>query len=183
MPMTYQDEKEFAKLLEHFKCLTTRKSVLEIGSLHGETLIHWMKKMPIGGTIVSVDYMVPPSDPRHAIQKAGHEVVWPQWAYDLGLRFYCLNADSKAQDTVSAVKHLLPEIDFLFIDGGHDYATCLADWQNYGPLVRPGGMVAFHDLGQEWPDVRNVWSEARKGKISLELVESPKQWGIGVLWK
>ena len=38
-------------------------------------------------------------------------------------------------------------IDLLFIDGDHQYASVLTDWLLYSPLVRPGGLVAFHDIG------------------------------------
>jgi len=37
-------------------------------------------------------------------------------------------------------------IDLLFIDGDHQYASVLTDWLLYSPLVKPGGLVAFHDV-------------------------------------
>jgi cephalosporin hydroxylase len=181
--MIYQDPKEFARLLEHFKHLTPRSRVLEIGSLFGDTLCEWMRSMDSPGIIVSIDCIVGPLDPRHRQQKDGHQIHWPRLARKFGLEFYCFNDDSTTPLTVANTKLVLPEVDFLMIDGGHDYATVLADWTNYGPLVRPGGMVAFHDLGQQYPGVRPVWEQARKGHVSLEIVESPKLWGIGVLWR
>ncbi|TMK39616.1 MAG: class I SAM-dependent methyltransferase [Actinobacteria bacterium] len=41
-------------------------------------------------------------------------------------------------------------VDLVFIDGDHSHAGCERDWRRWGPLVRPGGLVAFHDarLGQ-----------------------------------
>ena len=36
-------------------------------------------------------------------------------------------------------------IDGLFIDGDHSIEGCARDFNSYGPLVRPGGFVAFHD--------------------------------------
>ena len=181
--MTYQNESEFERLLGHFKALTPRDRVLEIGSLHGETLKRWMPEMAVGGTIVSVDMLVPGADPRYRLQKDGHQVLWQEAANRCGLKLYILDDDSRDPHTVEMVKSLLPNLDFLFIDGGHDYETCLSDWQNYGPMVRNGGMVAFHDLGREWPDVRRVWEQARTGCSSEELVVSDNQFGIGVLWK
>lgn len=38
-------------------------------------------------------------------------------------------------------------IDALFIDGGHEYAECYADYTAWIEYVRPGGWVAFHDYG------------------------------------
>lgn len=35
--------------------------------------------------------------------------------------------------------------DFLFIDAGHEYNDVRADYLDYGRLVRPGGIIAFHD--------------------------------------
>lgn len=46
-----------------------------------------------------------------------------------------------------AYRHLAGGIDLLFIDGDHQYASVLTDWLLYSPLVKPGGLVAFHDIG------------------------------------
>ena len=181
--MNYQDEKEFASLSDCFCKLTPRNRVLEIGSMHGETLTQWMNNMsPKEGKIISIDLLVPESDSRYWQQKYGHEVMWPKIAYTNGIQLYCLNANSRDPRVIEFVKSELPEIDFLFIDGGHDYETCMADWNHYSSLVRWGGIVAFHDLGKEWPDVRTVWERVRSGHNSMEFVQSSERWGIGVLY-
>jgi predicted O-methyltransferase YrrM len=36
-------------------------------------------------------------------------------------------------------------VDVLFIDGDHSYEGVLTDWLLYHPLVKKGGLVAFHD--------------------------------------
>lgn len=40
---------------------------------------------------------------------------------------------------------VLCPFDFLFIDASHLYADVKADYENYSPLVRRGGIIAFHD--------------------------------------
>ena len=37
-------------------------------------------------------------------------------------------------------------IDLLFIDGNHDYEAVLQDYEQWSPLVKPGGTIAFHDV-------------------------------------
>src|SRR5262245_52870797 len=37
-------------------------------------------------------------------------------------------------------------IDFLLIDGNHDYEAVLQDYEQWSPKVRPGGVIAFHDV-------------------------------------
>jgi cephalosporin hydroxylase len=37
------------------------------------------------------------------------------------------------------------KIDLLFLDGDHAYGSVLTDWLLYQRLVRPGGIIAFHD--------------------------------------
>lgn len=37
------------------------------------------------------------------------------------------------------------EIDLLYIDGGHKYEEVLLDFQTWGPFVKTGGMIVFHD--------------------------------------
>ena len=75
--MDYQNEIEFLDLVEHFKKLTPRSRVLEVGSLIGDTLRVWMILMDTPGTIVSVDVIVGPVDPRHRQQKDGHQIHVP----------------------------------------------------------------------------------------------------------
>jgi hypothetical protein len=48
-----------------------------------------------------------------------------------------------AADYASAIGR---PIDFLFIDGNHDLEHVVEDWNLWAPLVRHGGVVAFHDF-------------------------------------
>jgi predicted O-methyltransferase YrrM len=36
-------------------------------------------------------------------------------------------------------------IDLLFIDADHTYEAVSADWRNWSPFMRKGGIIAFHD--------------------------------------
>lgn len=42
---------------------------------------------------------------------------------------------------------LPPVYDLVFIDGSHDYESVLADARAAAALLRPGGLLAFHDYG------------------------------------
>ena len=37
-------------------------------------------------------------------------------------------------------------LDVLFIDGDHSYDGVASDFAAYGPLVRQGGLIGFHDI-------------------------------------
>ena len=41
-------------------------------------------------------------------------------------------------------------IDFLFIDGDHHFEAVLLDLQGWCPKVRPGGLIAGHDIDGKW---------------------------------
>ena len=78
------------------------------------------------------------------------------------------------------------ELDFLFIDGDHSYEGVKQDYELYSPLVKKGGIIAFHDIC-EHPircDVDKYWNEIKVGKNYKELVENYNQgWGgIGVIF-
>jgi len=53
-------------------------------------------------------------------------------------------------------------IDFLVIDGSHQYEDILADFKGFFPYVVQGGIVAFHDVEGGHPDVVQVWNETVK---------------------
>jgi len=65
----------------------------------------------------------------------------------LGADSTIIVANSKDPRTVDVLKTEIADrpVDLLFIDGLHSYDTCRSDHELYAPLVRPGGIVAFHD--------------------------------------
>ncbi len=105
-----------------------------------------------------------------------------------------LQADSHDPDTHARVVDLLEDepLDFLMIDGDHSREGVRQDWEMYAPLVRYGGMVAFHDVAPHEADPRcqvsGLWQDIKGSHNTLELIEPPTadgagQWGgIGVVF-
>lgn len=184
----YQDESELNRLIELVKEIKPKR-ILEIGSLHGGTLWYWMNAVK-GAEIVSVDSGVQSFDSRFSDIENARLNLWPEWERDTGCKITQVRADSTSPETVKAVKEQAP-FDFIFIDGGHDYQTAMADWQNYWPMLRVGGLLAFHDIA--YPDgnpyayaVGMVWRTVRNNGKWQEIIREHNPegiWGIGAMWK
>jgi cephalosporin hydroxylase len=65
-----------------------------------------------------------------------------------GQRLCSIRGDSHDAETVKRVQRALrgKPLDFLFIDGDHSLEGVANDYRMYAPLVRPRGLVAFHDI-------------------------------------
>ena len=89
-------------------------------------------------------------------------------------QMHILEGNSQLPAIVNKAKRILlnRRFDFLFIDGDHEYDGVLEDLIQWYSLVRPGGLIAFHDIV---PD-----QEARTGTKD----ETSRLWGGGVykLW-
>jgi predicted O-methyltransferase YrrM len=100
-----------------------------------------------------------------------------------------VRADSHLPETKARILKLLGDdpLDFLFIDGDHSYDGVKRDFEMYSPLVRPGGIIAFHDIAEHPPkeqcEVGRFWQEIKLRYPHREIVEDPRQgWaGIGIL--
>ncbi len=62
---------------------------------------------------------------------------------DKGVGEYITQVIGLTNDVVHDFKHT--EFNFLFIDAAHSYAECRTDFENWSPLVKSGGEIAFHD--------------------------------------
>lgn len=110
-----------------------------------------------------------------------------------------IESDSSAFKTLRIAYHILKEkgqlLDFLFIDGNHEYQAAKKDFEWYSKLVKPGGFVAFHDI-QDHPlndahgnQVYWLWEDIKwSGYDHIEIKddkESRSEWigamGIGVI--
>ena len=87
---------------------------------------------------------------------------------------------SQEQATVDEVKRVLgnAKVDFLFIDGGHTFAEVSGDFRSYAPLVRKGGVIGFHDIGQG--DVKSFWDSF--GTSPPQRVTIAGHMGTGLLF-
>lgn len=184
----YQDEGEINRLRAHIRELKPAR-ILEIGSLFGGTLWYWMQDAP-GSQIVSVDTGVQSLDYRHQDIELARAMLWPVWERANGCELIQIREDSTAAATVDQVRQYAP-FDFIFIDGGHTYDVVMADWRNYWPMLKEGGLLAMHDIG--YPDVNPVgysvgavWREVRNNGRWQEIIRpvNPEGiWGIGAMWK
>ena len=178
---TYQIAEEFNRLKEIVTEIKPTR-IMEIGSLTGETLKHWMDMATV--SVLSIDMVVEKDDPRYEVQTTGHNTLWPKWAKDRGIKFQVIEGNSTDQANVQKAWDFFGgrnKVDFLFIDGGHDFCTCVLDYLNYSPLVRSGGVIAFHDRSNpDWPEVAPVWDGVKRHNIKTEEIGG--RMGIGVIW-
>jgi len=156
------------------------RTFVEIGRFRGETMMLLGLRCAPDATIVSVD-IGNLGRARTAILKR---------LFGGGRTVHLLTADSHSGETLARVSALTGEntVDLLFIDGDHSYAGVKRDFEMYSPLVRSGGVVAFHDIA-EHPDealceVSRFWKEIKGSFRHQEIIADKQQgWaGIGVLY-
>ncbi len=150
------------------------KCSLEIGTNFGGTLYLLCALSPPGARIISVDF------PGAGIQGQGYRrrrvPLYRRFARD-GQRLHLLRADSHSPETKNRVMRILngEPLDYLFIDADHSYRGVESDFQMYSPLVRSGGVVAFHDIFNYHPnpncEVAKFWEEIRQRYRHQEFVE------------
>jgi predicted O-methyltransferase YrrM len=176
-----QKPSEIVRLLKHLQNRPPGR-LLEIGTAEGGTLFMLTRVARDDATIVSLSLPDTPEveEPRLALFRS---FALP--AQELSL----LRRDSHDLATRDEVVRLIGDqgLDFLFIDGDHSYAGAKQDFELYAPLVRPGGLVALHDIVRHPPElqcyVHDFWREIRRDHESWEIVHGrrPRWGGIGVI--
>jgi predicted O-methyltransferase YrrM len=176
-----QKPAELARFLELALAVRPRV-VVEVGSYAGGTLYAWRELVGPDGLVIAID--LPPGSPDGIFAATGaplrsHGAV-------------VLRADSHQAATRTLVEEMLAAgggrpVDVLFIDGDHTEAGARADYELYGSLVRPGGLIGFHDICRhpDQPDIQvwRLWEQLRHVAYAVEIIEGAAPWGgIGVLY-
>src|SRR5208282_1825642 len=97
-----------------------------------------------------------------------------------GQRLHLLRVDSHSPETKERVLEILAGelLDYLFIDGDHTYEGVQRDFRMYSPLVRSGGIVAFHDIATHTQgsdcQVAQFWNDIKNGYEHREIIEDLK---------
>lgn len=159
------------------------KTIVEIGTDEGGTLFLWTRAAAPDALLVAVD-----SRPLGVLgQRSTYAIVRKGLARDRQRIELVMPANSQIQETVDRVRGILGgrPVDFLFIDGDHSYEGVKRDFELWSPLVRSGGLIAFHDMRPDHPDgVPQLWAELRERFETEERIggtTSELNYGIGVV--
>lgn len=166
-----QAEAEFEQLL-HLYRERRPKRVLEVGTYAGGTFFHWLQNAQPGSVVVSVD----------TYEDKDNSHLYDDWTPE-GVEWAIIRGDSRDSEVVGAAR-AFSLYDWIFIDAGHLESEVRPDWENYGPMAAPLGIVAFHDIAlreEDFPriQVARVWREIQREHTTNEYCEGGP--GIGVV--
>lgn len=190
-------EKEFGILQVPFEIVslldyvdeTNPIVVGEIGMKHGGNSFMFLRKLENTTLYLGMDLVL------NNISKLRHYRRSSQ-------TIHTLEGNSQLLAVVNKAKRILNgrKFDFLFIDGDHEYNGVLEDLIQWYPLVRPGGLIAIHDIVPDEeaktgvrPKNSLIWGGGvyrfwARVKDQFEHKEFVKDWdqggfGIGVIHK
>ena len=169
-----QQRKEIHSLAEAVKAIKP-KTIVEIGTCNGGTFFIWANLA--SELAITCDLN---------ISKIRDELYSAFPPPDSKCNVISLAGDSHKQEFLETVKKALDgkQVDFLFIDGDHTEEGVRSDYNMYSPLVRSGGIIAFHDILEKQPTPNNqvyyFWEEIKKSTNTEEFVKDYSQTGFGI---
>lgn len=165
----------------------TLQTVAEIGTAHGGTFWLWCRLAAPDALVISMDLpgefaggggnaeeMLPIL---RSFSRATQETAF-------------IRANSHSATAARQFEEILGDrlLDFLFVDGDHSYEGVKRDFELYSAYVRPGGLIAFHDvLPQPSSGVDRFWREVEDEFETVEFLDDSdrrrgRSWaGIGVI--
>jgi predicted O-methyltransferase YrrM len=170
----------------------------EIGSFMGGMLFMMSRVLPDHAQIFSIDWPEAPGTLERFPPSRKH--LYERFAL-ANQKISVIHGNSQDRGTIAALSSALKgnRLDYLMIDADHSIEGVRADFLNYSSFVKPGGLIAFHDiLGDEsrteelfryrfgvaqfWNSIRNHYEH--REFIDPECYERRLGGGIGVLlWK
>jgi predicted O-methyltransferase YrrM len=170
---------ELATMVEEQRC----RHILEIGTYRGGTLFVFAQLAAPDATIISLDYHFTPLG---KVYGTFQKPLLRKFVRN-GQSLFLIRKDSHKPETLDSIERILQGnlLDFLFIDGDHSYEGVREDFRMYSPLVRRGGLIAFHDIALSGGsrEVHKLWEEVKSDYEHKEFIHKTGSgaMGIGVL--
>ena len=171
---TLQIPSEITALARAVEALKPR-NILEIGTARGGTLLIWASLA--SRKVISCDLQ------DMTVQRPLFEAFPPPGSK---CEVTLLSGDSHDPAFRQRVEDELNGelVDLLFIDGDHTEQGVEADYRDYRHLVRPGGLIAFHDIVEQQPlptnQVYYFWQRIQREAQTEEFIDDPRQCGFGI---
>jgi predicted O-methyltransferase YrrM len=128
------------------------RRLFEFGTCTGKTAYLWARNAPADAKVFTLtlapeersEYHTESTDDERDVEFALKESNYTSFLYsgtDVGHKVEQLFGDSKALD----VSPWASSCDLIFVDGSHAYSYVVSDSEKALQLVRPGGLVLWHD--------------------------------------
>jgi predicted O-methyltransferase YrrM len=156
--------------------------MLEVGTARGGTLFLFSRVADANAGLVTIDLPKGPFGGGYGRDRVPLLKALPRGGQTLKL----IRSDSHAFGTLTEVRRWFGDepLDFVFIDGDHAYDGVRRDFMMYGPLVRPSGLIAIHDIVPGRQDrvggVPRFWQEIASVSDNREFVRDWNQGGFGI---
>lgn len=132
-------------------------TIIEVGVEKGGTLKVWeqLLQQDKDSILIGIDL--------------GSSVSWDTEKSNVSV--HLIKGNSQEYSTLDKVKQIIGKrkVDFVYIDGEHTSPAAMNDFHFYGSLVKPGGLVGFHDIG----DVKDFLNTLPPDKLQRFSKEPP----------
>ena len=161
--------------------------VVEIGTHKGGTLVCWAAVAAPFAHMISIDMICAES----GLGTRAEDLARVRAQLRPSQRLSAITGDSHSENTRNRLHDVLAgaPIDFLWIDADHSYAGVKQDVEMYAPLVRPGGLIALHDIhgsaANPQAESHVYWKEIKRRHRTREFIAEPHPgggMGIGVVY-
>ncbi len=131
------------------------KRIFEFGTYKGVSTTQMALNLPDGGMVYTLDLpedhpantlAITKAEEREIATETGKGILIPQ---ELRHKVTFLRSDSATFDTTP----YLDSIDLVFVDGAHSYDYVKNDTEKGWEMLRPGGIIAWHDCTPSHPEV------------------------------
>lgn len=122
---------------------------VEIGTGYGQNALNLLSELSIDRL-----YCIDPFIPYHDGQVNSQTDYLSRSKDTINKLYQFKNVTFIKKTSSEAFREIPKNVDFVYIDGNHDYDYVLADLKNYYPLVAKKGVIAGHDL--DWPTVHRA---------------------------
>lgn len=158
------------------------RRILEIGFGNGGTSWCWSKLSSVE-QIVVIDL---PKGPWGGKDPEEHKDILEHITTNGAARLDFISGNSQNSEVLEAVEARLKGqlVDVLIIDGDHSRVGVMADYDLYRKFVRPGGLIAFHDVAEHPAEtgceVKLFWDKLKADLPTdryCEFMAEPTTWG------
>lgn len=156
----------------------------EIGLKHGGNSFMFLRKLTKANLYLGMDLVLQNISKLRFYRRANQSI-------------HTLEGNSQFPAVFAQAERILAgrKFDFLFIDGDHEYDGVLEDLIQWYPLVRSGGLIAFHDIVPDeeaktgvrpansliWGGgVHKLWARLKPHFRHAEFVNDWDQGGFGI---